>query len=114
MPAGSLGYKLYPIRIIKESFLRTAVLRHPRAAEAVTAWIRIVRLAEWKNPVQMRRTFPEVDPAKVKSGHTAYVFNIWRNEFRLIAAVHFDHHRVFTLRFLTAAEYDRNLWTEKL
>src|SRR5947209_4096126 len=102
------------MRIIKESFLRAAVVRHPRAAEAVLAWIRIVRLADWKNPVQMRRTFPDVDPAKVKSGHTVYVFNIRRNEFRLIAAVHFDQGRVFTLRFLTHAEYARNLWKEEL
>ncbi|HEV7402115.1 MAG TPA: type II toxin-antitoxin system HigB family toxin [Chthoniobacteraceae bacterium] len=67
-----------------------------------------------ENPVQMLRTFPEVDPAKVKSGHTVYVFNIRRNEFRLIAAVHFDQGRLFTLRFLTHAEYDHNQWKEEL
>jgi mRNA-degrading endonuclease HigB of HigAB toxin-antitoxin module len=33
---------------------------------------------------------------KVKSGHTVYVFNIRRNEFRLVVAVHFNHQRVYT------------------
>ena len=45
---------------------------------------------QWRNPVEMKRDFPSVDPAMVKSGHTVYVFNIRRNEFRLIAAVHFN------------------------
>jgi mRNA interferase HigB len=105
---------LYPMRIIKESFLRAAVLRHPRAAEAVAAWIRLVRAAEWENPIALHRTFPHADPVKVRSGHTVYVFNLRGNEYGLIAALHFDQGRVFTLRFLTHAEYDRNRWKEEL
>lgn len=62
----------------------------------------------------MMRTFPSVDPVPVKSGNTVYVFNIRRNEFRLIAAVHFDQRRVFTLRFFTHSEYDNPKWKEEL
>lgn len=102
------------MRIIKESFLATAAVDHPRAAESIATWVRLVRAASWSDPVQMRRTFSDVDPVKVKSGHTVYVFNIRRNEFRLIAAIHFDQARVFTLRFLTHAEYDLNSWKKVL
>ena len=51
-----------------------AVVHHPRAAEAVAAWIRIVRLAEWKNPVALRRTFPDADPVRVNVAHTSSEF----------------------------------------
>ena len=108
------GYILYPVRIIKDAFLRAAVVRHPKAAEAIEHWIHVVRLAKWKNPVAMHQTFSDVDPVKVKGGHTVYVFNICRNAFRLIAAVHFNRDRVFTLRFLTHREYDLNHWKEEL
>jgi len=73
-----------------------------------------VSAAEWRNPVDMKRDFPTVDPVMVKSGETVYVFNIRRNEFRLIAAIHFNRQVVFTLRFFTHAEYDRRNWKDEL
>jgi mRNA interferase HigB len=50
----------------------------------------------------------------VKSGKTAWVFNIHGNDFRLIAAIHFDRQVVYTLRFMTHAEYSKNQWKETL
>lgn len=70
----------------------------------------MIRGARWQNPVEMKQTVSDVDPVKVKSGHTVYVFNIRRNEYRLIAAFHFNRQRAFTLRFLTHAEYDLAHW----
>ena len=52
----------------------------------------------------MKRSFPSVDPVKVKSGHTVYVFNIRQNEFHLVCAVHFRGRRVYTLRLFTYKE----------
>ena len=37
-----------------------------------------------------------------------------RNAFRLITAIHYDTQRVFVMRFLTHAEYDRNRWKDTL
>jgi mRNA interferase HigB len=102
------------MRIIKQSFLKAAAEQYPRAAESLAAWFAITRLARWENPVAMKASFPDVDPVKVKSGHTVFVFNIRRNEFRLIVAVHFDAQRVYTLRFFTHAEYDRIKWRKEL
>jgi len=102
------------MRVIKASLLKAAALEHPRAEEMLNEWIARVSAAEWHSPVEMKRDFPHVDPARAKSGNTVYIFNIRRNEFRLIAAVHFDRQRVFTLRFLTHAEYDLNRWKEEL
>ena len=66
------------------------------------------------NPVAMKAVFTRVDPVIVKSGHTVYVFTIRGNEFRLIAAVHFNRRVVYTLRFFTHAEYDRQNWENEL
>ncbi len=77
-------------------------------------WIRVVRAALWKTPADVRRSIRSADPVRVKSGHTVWVFNIQQNNFRLIAAIHFDHARVYTLRFLTHAEYSRDGWKNEL
>lgn len=42
------------------------------------------------------------------------VFNIGGNKYRLIAAIHFNRQIIFVLRFLTHAEYDKNIWKEQL
>ncbi len=102
------------MRIIKEAFLKAAAIDHPRAATALTVWIALVRAAQWQNPVALKHTFPDVDPIRVKSKNTVYVFNVRRNEFRIVAAVHFNRHRVYTLRFMTHAEYERQNWKEEL
>ncbi len=102
------------VRIIKESFFKAATAGHSRSVEALRIWVTIVRAASWRNPVEMKQTFSDVDPVKVKSGQTVYVFNIRRNEFRLVAAVHFNQQRVYTLRFMTHAEYNRAAWKQEL
>ena len=102
------------MRIIKGSFLKAAAKEHPRAEEKLNEWIARVSAAAWRNPVEMKRDFPHVDPVIVKSGHTVYVFNTRGNEFRLIAAIHFNRQVVFTLRFFTHAEYDRQNWRNEL
>jgi mRNA interferase HigB len=43
-----------------------------------------------------------------------FVFNIRRNDYRLIAAVHFNRQIVYTLRFMTHAEYSKDRWKEIL
>lgn len=45
---------------------------------------------------------------KVRSGRQVLIFNIRRNDYRLIVAVHFNRQIVFTLRFMTHAEYSKD------
>jgi mRNA interferase HigB len=42
------------------------------------------------------------------------VFNICGNKYRLICAMHFNTGKVFLLRFLTHAEYDKDQWKDQL
>jgi mRNA-degrading endonuclease HigB of HigAB toxin-antitoxin module len=55
-----------------------------------------------------------VDFVKVRSGNTVAVFDIVNNRYRMIAAIHYDHPRVFVLRIFDHKEYDKNRWKDEL
>jgi mRNA interferase HigB len=102
------------VRIIKEAFLVAAGREHPRAARQLDAWRKFVRMAAWRNLVDVRRTYPDTDAVKVCSGRQVLVFNIRRNDYRLIVAAHFNRQIVYTLRFLTHAQYSKDRWKDTL
>lgn len=64
---------------------------------------------KWQNLAQTRQSFPHADQITVKSGRTVTVFNI-TNDFRLVTAIHYNRQEIFTLRFLTHADYGKDIW----
>jgi mRNA interferase HigB len=102
------------VRIIKEAFLAAAGKENPLAARHLDVWRKTVKAAKWRNIVDLRQSYPDTDAVKVRSGRTVLVFNIRRNDYRLIAAVHFNRQIVYTLRFMTHAEYSKDRWKETL
>ncbi|MBI3853085.1 MAG: type II toxin-antitoxin system HigB family toxin [Verrucomicrobia bacterium] len=102
------------MRIIKEALLVQAGQMHPPAARQLETWRKIVRAASWRNPVDVRQTYPDTDSVKVRSGRQVLVFNVRRNDYRLIVAMHFNRQIVYMLRFLTHAEYSKDRWRETL
>ncbi len=102
------------MRIIKEVFLVRAGERHPPAARHLETWRKIVRASSWQNLVEVRRTYPDADSVKVRSGRQVLVFNVRRNDYRLIVAMHYNRQIVYTLRFMTHAEYSKDRWKETL
>lgn len=102
------------MRIIKEAFLVAAGRRYSLAARHLDAWRKTVKAAAWRNFVDLRQSYPDADTVKVRSGRTVLVFNIRRNDYRLIAAAHFNRQIVYTLRFMTHAEYSKDRWKETL
>ena len=102
------------MRIIKEAFLVVAGREHPPAARHLDVWRKTVKAAAWRNLVDMGRTYPDTDAVKVRSGRTVLVFNIRRNDYRLIAAAHFNRQIVYTLRFMAHAEYSKDRWKTEL
>ena len=95
-------------RIIKEAFLVAAGREHPPAARQWDAWRKFVKAAAWRNRVDVQRAYPDTDAVKVRSGRQVLVFNIRRNDYRLIVAAHFNCQIVYTLRFRTHAEYHQD------
>src|SRR4051812_47820827 len=104
------------VRIISKTKLRdfwTATPAQRGARKPLMIWHDIVAGAAWRSPADVKEVFGvNVDLVKVDSGNTVYVFDIHGNKYRLIAAIHFlqnhpEHGRVYVLRILTHAEYDR-------
>ena len=87
---------------------------YPDSERALRTWFKIVRMATWKSPNEVKETFNTVDPVVVSSGATVMVFNIMGNNYRLIACFHYDKARAYVLRVLTHTEYDKDKWKEEL
>jgi mRNA interferase HigB len=102
------------VRIIKEAFLVAAGREHRPAARQLAAWRKFVKTAAWRNLVDVRRTYPDTDAVKVRSGRLVLIFNIRRNDYRLIVAAHFNRQIIYTLRFMTHAEYSKDRWKDTL
>ena len=102
------------MRIIKEAFLVQAGREYPEAARHLETWRKIVKAAAWRNLVEVRRTYPDTDSVKVRSGRQVLVFNVRRNDYRLIVAMHFNRQIAYTLRFMTHADYSKDRWKETL
>ena len=73
--------------------------------QIISAWICYSIWTSW---------LPDTDAMKVRSGRQVLVFNIRRNDYRLIVAAHFNRQIVYTLRFLTHAEYSKARWKDTL
>jgi mRNA interferase HigB len=102
------------MRIIKESFLLEMARKHPNAAPYLEGWRKAVRSVSWRNLVDVRRMYASADNVKVASGRVVVVFNAAGNNYRLIAALHYNRQIVFVLRFLTHAEYSKDQWKAEL
>lgn len=101
-------------RIITPKRLKEYADRYPQARASLERWLLRVRRGKWKTPADVKATFNDVDVVTVASGNPVYVFNIQRNEHRLIAAIHFNVSTVYVLRIMTHREYDRDHWKDEL
>ena len=102
------------MKVIKAATVGQWAQKHPTAKSSLLAWLTLVRAAKFANFVALRQVYRSADQVQVASGRKVIVFNISGNNYRLIAAVHFNTQRVFALRFLSHAEYSKNQWKETL
>ncbi len=102
------------MRVISRKRLKEFWLRHAKAKTPLEKWHDVASKARWTDFTRVRQTFSGADQVKVASRRTATVFNVAGNDYRLIAAIHYDREIVYVLRVLTHAEYDRGLWREQL
>lgn len=93
------------MHIITRKTLRTFWQKHPDSKTALERWIKIIEKNNFDSFNQLRATFPSADLV----GNLT-VFNIGGNKYRLIAAIHFNRHKVYIRQILTHAEYDQNNW----
>jgi mRNA interferase HigB len=102
------------MHVIASATIKQFADAHKNAAAPLLSWLRIVEQAAWNNIADAQLVFPHADAVRVDSGKIVVVFNIKGNAYRLITAIHFNRGKVYVLRLLTHAEYDKNKWKAQL
>ena len=90
------------MRVISNKALFDHAVIHPEAETSLQAWRKIIEAASFNNFADLKRAFNATD----KVGGV-YVFDIGGNNYRLIAAIHFNRKMVFIRHVFTHREYDK-------
>jgi len=90
------------VRIIAISRLREFWEKHPQAEIPLRAWYARASRADWRSPADIKADYRS---ASLLANNRA-VFNIKGNDYRLVAAVHYNRGMMF-IRFVgTHRQYD--------
>ena len=98
------------MRIIREPDLDEYLRNHARAAVSLAQWQIVVRDAQWRSFVELRKTYRTADTVKAASGRAITIFNIAGGRFRLLTAIDYATRTIEVLDLLTHAEYDEETW----
>jgi mRNA interferase HigB len=93
------------MHLITRKTLRAFWQQHPDSKTALERWSQIIEKNNFDSFTQLRETFPNADQVGKLT-----VFNIGGNKYRLIAAIHFNRHKVYIRHILTHAQYDQDNW----
>ena len=90
--------------VVEKYFTRHAGYKGIKTARSqYNAWLNIVGSADWRNPEDVKASYPKA--SILKGGRV--VFNIKGNDYRLISRVQYQA-SVLAIRFFgTHAEYDK-------
>lgn len=103
------------MRIIAQSTLRSFAeeKRYAAARGELALWVRLVEKAKWRYLLDVQKDFTTAEAVPVrKVSYT--VFNICRNQFRLIVMINYPKGILWVKNFLTHAEYSKNTWKRVL
>jgi mRNA interferase HigB len=90
------------MRLISNKALREFASIHPSAQAPLQGWRQVVEKSAFHNFADLKQAFNSVD----KVGDL-FVFNIAGNNYRLIAAIHFNTQTLYVRSVMTHAEYDK-------
>lgn len=91
------------MRIIALGTLRDFWRRHPAAEIPLRAWYAAASRADWTRPVDVKDAYRSASFLP----YNRVVFNLKGNDYRLVAAVHYNRGMLF-IRFVgTHRDYDR-------
>ena len=95
------------MHVISKKRLAEEGLRNPAALAPLMRWYRVARKALWNDVHEARADFPHADPVDKFT-----VFNIKKNEYRLVTVVHYNRFKVYVRAVLTHEEYDKGGWKD--
>lgn len=95
------------MEILNRGLIDEAKKQHSTWKGSLNSWQKIVSDAKWKHFADVRNTLKNAD-----SVGDCIVFNIARNDARLIAFVSFAMQTVTVLAVLSHKEYDKDGWKD--
>ena len=96
------------MHIISKKKILDFVKNNPKSKSPLEYWYKIVNNTNFSNFDHLRRVFPSADQVGKFT-----VFNIAGNNFRLIAAIHYNRSKIYIRHILTHREYDSEKWKEE-
>jgi mRNA interferase HigB len=96
-----------PVHIISKKRLVAVGTRYPDALPSLMRWYHVARKARWNDIHETRADFPHADPVDKFT-----VFNIKKNDYRLITVIHYNRFKVYIRAVLTHGDYDRDRWKD--
>ena len=97
------------MHVISRRPLAEFVRKHAEARALLYAWFSAAKKGTFRNLAELKQTFKTVDYVPVKRAGYC-VFNIGGNNYRLVAAVHFNRQKLYIRSVLTHSEYDQGGW----
>jgi mRNA interferase HigB len=101
------------MHIISEKRLREYMRKHADAAKALVYLENLFAHATWNDINEVRQQRKDADLVEVNSGRTVQVFNVCKNDYRLVVHIHFNKQRVFIREFMTHNEYASGEWKKR-
>lgn len=95
------------MHVITRKRLNDFTALYPEVKTALQHWYGLVKSNNFNSFNELRILFPQADQVGKLT-----VFNIAGNKVRLIAAIHYNSHKVYIRSILTHNEYDKNKWKE--
>ena len=95
------------MHIITRRRLNEFATKHPDTQSALHHWYQLAKRGTFRSFVELRAVFPSADQVGKLT-----VFNLGGNKARLIAAIHYNRHRIYIRAILTHAEYNQSKWKE--
>jgi mRNA interferase HigB len=95
------------MHIITRKRLNDFLTVYPEVKTPLQHWYRVMKRENFNSFNELKVLFPHADQV----GRLT-VFNIAGNKVRLIAAIHYNTHRIYIRNILTHSEYDKNKWKE--
>ena len=95
------------MNVVSKTRLLAFAAGHANARGPLLAWHKTARHAAWLKFADVRATFGSADAVG-----DCVVFDIGGNNFRLVTRIRYPGRRVYVLRVMTHAEYDRQDWAD--
>lgn len=91
------------MRLVASSTIRSAISKHSILETPLGVWSKQVKKADWHNPQDVFNTFSKARPI----GSNRIVFDIMKNDFRIIVHCNYSSKVVYIKFIDTHAEYDK-------